>query len=55
MIAPQRTAPEGTVPRNTEVTARNIDTSGEPVTTLREAGVVVDARRVGRVSSVSAF
>jgi|SRR5664280_1635270 hypothetical protein len=55
MIAPETTAPQGPGPRkagvadDTEVEAGAPDRSGEPVTTLRGAGVQADVRRVGRV------
>jgi hypothetical protein len=48
MIAPEQTAPTGTTPGDTEAAVGNGDTSDEPVTTLRGAGVAVDARRVAR-------
>lgn len=49
MITPEPTAPKGPVSGEAAVTTREIDTSGQPITILRGAGVEVDGRRVGRV------
>jgi hypothetical protein len=56
MIAPETMAPQGPDPRKTGVAAGSgvevhaPDRSGEPVMTLRGAGVQADVRRVGRVA-----
>jgi hypothetical protein len=56
MIAPETKAPRGPDPRKAGVAADSAvevgapDRSGEPITSLRGAGVQADVRRVGRVA-----
>jgi hypothetical protein len=49
LVTREPTAPRGQVPDESEQTTGATDTSGEPIATLRGAGVDVDRRRVGRV------